>query len=235
MKTLGIIGYGSWGPVLLRNFNQNKEFKVKYICDRNFTKLEKAKNAAPKNCIFLNEPKEIFEDPKVDLVVIATQAAHHFSLVMMALQANKNVFVEKPLILSSREAKIIYQLANAQEKKIWIDHTFLFTSAYQKLKNCLNQGMIGRPLRFHSTRTAFGLFQQDANILWHLMYHDIYILLDLFHIPDKLNSVVGSASIIPNMIDSVLASFSFSNGLHATIHCDMLFAEKKRIAMDSGM
>ena len=121
MKTLGIIGYGYWGPVLLRNFNHHKEFKVKYICDRNSTKLEKAKKIAPTNCIFLNEPKEILEDPKIDLVVIATQAAHHFSLAMMALQANKNIFVEKPLVLSSREAKIIYQL----EKHGALDYTIL--------------------------------------------------------------------------------------------------------------
>ncbi|EKD73494.1 MAG: oxidoreductase protein [uncultured bacterium] len=234
MKTIGIIGYGYWGAVLLRNFSQHKEFEVKYICDRNLSKLEQAKNAAPTNCILLNAPKDIFEDTEVDLVVIATQAAHHFNLAMMALEADKHVFIEKPLVLSSQEAKMIFQLANERDRKVWIDHTFLFASAYQKLKNCLHWGMIGKPLRFHSTRTAFGLFQQDANILWHLMYHDIYILLDLFHIPDKLNSVVGSASIIPNMIDSVLASFSFSNGLHATIHCDMLFAEKKREIVITG-
>ena len=234
MKTIGMIGYGYWGPILLRSFTQNKEFEVKYICDRNLSKLEQAKHAISKNCILLNEPKQLFADSKVDLVIIATQAAHHFNLAIMALEADKNVFVEKPFTLSSKEAKIIFQIANERGKKVWIDHTFLFTSAYQKLKECLKKEMIGELLRFHSTRTAFGLFQQDANILWHLMYHDIYILIDLFHIPKKLNSVVGSASIVPNMIDSVLASFTFSNRLHATIHCDMLFAEKKREIVITG-
>ena len=238
MIKICMIGYGHWGAILLKNFIRHKKFEVKYICDRNQIKLTQASSVAQNNCILINNPNQAFEDPDVDLIVIATQASYHFDLSIAALQANKHIFVEKPFTLNSNEAEIIFQMAKKVNKKVWVDHTFLFTSAYRKLKKCIHQGMIGKPMRFHSTRTAFGLFQSDANIIWHLMVHDIYILLDLFHTVEKINSIISSASIIPDVVDSVIASIAFPNQLHATIHCDMLFAEKKReitITGDKGI
>jgi predicted dehydrogenase len=234
MKTVCIIGYGYWGAILSQQFIQNPHFIVKYICDRNAEKLALAKSVTPTDCILISDPKKALEDPSVDLVVIATQAAHHFDLCISALNHHKNIFVEKPFTLNSHDAKIIFDIAKKHHKKIWIDHTFLFNPAYQQLKHCVAQGMIGNPMRYHATRTAFGLFQQDANIIWHLMIHDIYILLDLFNAPDTINSVTSSASIIPGITDSVIASFTFQNQLHATVHCDMLFAEKRREIVITG-
>lgn len=234
MKTLCIVGYGYWGSILLNSFISHKEFEIKYICDRNRIKLAQAKRIVPDNCILITDPKQAFEDPAVDLIVIATQAAYHFDLCVLALKANKHIFVEKPFTLSSLDAKYLYQMAFERNRKIWIDHTFLFTHGYQKLKHCLQSGMIGKPLRFHSTRTAFGPFRENINAIWDLMVHDIYILLDLFQSPEKINSVISTASIIPHNVDSVIAGFTFPNQLHATVHCDMLFAQKKREIVVSG-
>lgn len=234
MKTICIIGYGYWGTILTKKFIKHQSFYVKYICDRNSNNLLKAKAIVPDNCILIDNPQLALEDPVVDLIVIATQAIHHFDLCMLALTHHKNIFVEKPFTLNSTDAKTLFDVANKINRKIWVDHTFLFTSRYQKLKSRIQQGLLGKPLRFHSTRTAFGLFQNDTNIIWHLMVHDIYILLDLLGMPERINSVISSASIIPNKIDTVIASLIFSNQLHATIHCDMLFAEKKREIVITG-
>lgn len=233
MNIVGIIGCGRWGPVLLRNFTQHTAFEVKYVCDRNVFKREEIRKLN-RRCILLDKPTRLFEDPYVDLIVIATQATYHFDLCMMALKANKHLFVEKPLTLSVREAKTIYQLASLRNKKIWVDHTFLFTNGYQKLKQSINHGMIGKPFRFHSTRTGFGLFPMDINVIWNLMYHDAYILLDLFGSLKSLNKVISVSSIVPNMPESILISATFQKCLHAIIHCDTLFVEKKREIIISG-
>src|SRR3990167_5579090 len=137
MRNVCIIGYGYWGSILHKNFCRHKEFEIKYICDRNTIKLAEAKKNASTNCILLTNPKQAFDDPRVDLIVIATQAVYHFDLCVSALKANKHIFVEKPFTLSSNEAKYLYQLALRQKRKIWVDHTFLFTCGYQKLKHCL--------------------------------------------------------------------------------------------------
>lgn len=227
MYTAAIIGYGYWGPILLKNFNGNSRFRIKYVCDRNANNLERSKNSASQH-IATNDLEQLFQDPDVDIIIIATQAASHRDLILKSLQANKHVFVEKPFTLSSEDAELICREAKDRNKLVWVDHTFLFTPGYKKLKESINTGKIGSPLRLHSTRTAFGLFQQDTNIIWHLLYHDAYLLLDLFQAMPTEVQIIASATVIPNIEDSVVASFTFANGLHATVHCDMLFAEKKR-------
>lgn len=234
MIKAAVIGCGYWGTILVKRFLQNKNFLIKYICDRNLDKLDQAKKIVSHNCTFITNPLQALNDIEVDLIIIATQANSHHELCINALKANKHIFVEKPFTLSTKDAIEIFKLARSVNKKIWADHTFLFTPGYQKLKKCIQQGMIGNALRFHSTRTDFGLFQKDTNIIWHLMIHDIYILLDLFGIPEEIKSVSSSASVVSGISDSIVAGFQFQNGLHATIHCDMLFPIKKREIIVSG-
>ena len=227
----GLIGFGYWGPILLRNFQANPRFDVTMVIDRHPEKQAAITAIAPR-CTLSGDLGELLTSD-VDLVIIATQADTHAGLIRQALEAGKHVFVEKPFALSVAEAEALCDYAERVGKKIWVDHTFLFNPAYAAVKAALHNGMIGRVWRFHSTRAAYGLFQHDANVIWHLMYHDLYLLTDLFGMPNRVTAN-GQSHIIKGVEDEAIASLFYDNGVHATVLCDMTFPEKKREIVITG-
>lgn len=227
------MGFGYWGPTLLRNFLNHPRYQVRYVCDRHQEKLARLQDHG-NDCKVVTEAAEIFEDKNVDLVVIATQAAKHGDLICKALEANKHVFVEKPFVLSSADALKVCRLAKAANKAVWVDHTFLYCPAFVKLKQLVANGKIGKLLRYHSTRTDFGLFQTDTNIVWHLFYHDAYLLHELFSLSATAIQASGSSSVVPGIADSLTVSLQLAMGIYASILCDMTFPEKKREVIIMG-
>jgi predicted dehydrogenase len=231
--SLALVGYGYWGPVLLRNFAANPRFRIKYVIDRHAEKATAVQKLIP-DCKFVDQIGDALEDPALDVVVIATQAESHTALAEQALRSGKHVFVEKPFTLSLKEAETLCKLATDLKRTIWVDHTFLFNPAYAVLKQQIADGKIGAIWRLHSNRTAFGLFQRDANVFWHLLYHDVYILLDLIpQLPERVLAA-GSANIYPNVIDAGIVSLHYENGIHATFLSDMTQPHKKRDITISG-
>ena len=175
MKKVGIIGYGYWGPNLVRNFTGNKNFQVIKVSDSRQERLDLVKKQYP-NIITALDPADILNDPEVDAVAIATPVFAHYQLAKMALLNGKHVLLEKPMTATSGESEELINLALQKQITLMVDHTFLYTGSVQKIKSLIDDRSIGKVKYLDSTRINLGLFQPDINVLWDLAPHDISIL-----------------------------------------------------------
>ena len=171
INNIGIIGMGYWGPNLYRNFSNNKSFSIKYICDINKNNLNKLNLVSP-STIKVSNYKEILKDKNINSVVISTPVASHYKIAMDCLNAGKNIFVEKPLADSSIKCRKLIDIANKKSLSIFVDHTFLYTSAVNKMKEISRKRNFGNLLYYDSTRINLGLVQNDINVIWDLAVHD---------------------------------------------------------------
>jgi predicted dehydrogenase len=180
MIKIGIIGYGYWGPNLLRNFSSAGNCKVMAVAERRADRHVQINKLFPSvNCV--REANEVINDPQIDAVVIATPVFTHYELAKEALQNGKHVLLEKPMTSSVAEAEELINLAQKKGLVLMVDHTFLYTGAVQKMKQLIESDTIGTPRYFDSTRINLGLFQPDINVLWDLAPHDISILTYLMN------------------------------------------------------
>jgi predicted dehydrogenase len=179
--TLGvaIVGYGYWGPNLLRTFSGNRRFKVVLVADARQSARERAAEAAP-GVLVVEDALEAIRHPQVDLVAIATPVATHYPFARRALDAGKHVLVEKPLAASVAEAEDLIERASRAGRTLLVDHTFLFTEAVRKIASLVHDGALGDICYFDSMRVNLGLFQPDVNVLWDLAPHDLSIIDHLF-------------------------------------------------------
>ena len=174
MIRIGIIGYGYWGPNLVRNFMNVEGCTVSHICDLDIKKLEIAKKKYP-SINTTNSIDQVFENSEIDAIVIATPVSTHYDLALKALESNKHILVEKPLTNNIEQAQILGKKANDKNKILMIDHTYLYTPAIQKIKELIDSNSLGEIQYIDSTRINLGLFQTDVNVMWDLAVHDIAI------------------------------------------------------------
>lgn len=174
MIKLGIIGYGYWGPNLLRNFSSANDVQVTWLSDSRKERLALATKLYPSLNTTTN-PEELIAS-NVDAVVIATPVYTHFKFAKEALSRGKHVLLEKPMVSSTAEANELIEIALKRKLVLMVDHTFLYTGAVQKIKSIIDTDDIGKIKYFDSTRINLGLFQPDVNVLWDLAPHDISIL-----------------------------------------------------------
>ena len=186
MVKTGIIGFGYWGPNLVRNFMNAENCIVTHLADLRIERLNVAKKLYP-TVTTTTQIDDLINNPEIDAVVIATPVFTHFQLAKKALQAGKHVMLEKPMVSSVAECDELMELANKKGKLLMVDHTFLYTGAVQKIKDLISQGTLGKLKYFDSTRINLGLFQPDVNVLWDLAPHDISILT--FLMSEKPHSI----------------------------------------------
>ncbi len=185
---IGVIGYGYWGPNMVRNFFCSDDCQVKAVADVRKDRLCGIAKLYP-SINALDNAEEIIDDPDINAVVIATPVFSHYTLAKKALENGKHVLIEKPLASSVAESEELIALAGKRDLTLMVDHTFLYTGAVQKMKELMDSGAIGIPLYFDSSRINLGLFQPDINVLWDLAAHDISILLYLIkEIPASVNA-----------------------------------------------
>ena len=175
MLRIGVIGYGYWGPNLVRNFHALEKAKVVKICDASPAALGRARKAYP-NIEAVSDADEILRSPDIDALAIATPVSTHFELAKAALANDKHVFVEKPMTSTETEAKSLIELAARRNLTIMVDHTFLFTSAVRKIKQLIDDQLLGNLYYYDSMRVNLGLFQHDVNVIWDLAPHDLSIM-----------------------------------------------------------
>jgi predicted dehydrogenase len=171
----GVIGYGYWGPNLVRVLNQAKGSTVAAVADKVPANLAKVAALYPKTVTHA-DGAAIINDPAIDVVAVATPVTTHYPLAAAALEAGKHVLVEKPLCGSLREAELLVELAAKKNRQIFTDHTFVYTGAVQKIAEMSEKGELGRVLYYDSTRINLGLYQHDSNVIWDLVVHDLAIL-----------------------------------------------------------
>jgi predicted dehydrogenase len=186
MLKYGIIGYGYWGPNLVRVFNQERGSKVVSVVDTLAANRERVASLYP-GIRAESDARAVIDDPDIDVVVIATPISTHYSLARAALQSGKHVVVEKPLCTNVDEASELVDLAAKRNRQIFVDHTFVYTGAIQKIYSLIGSGDLGKTLYYDSTRVNLGLYQRDANVIWDLAVHDLAILLRIF--PDRPEAV----------------------------------------------
>ncbi len=179
MLNVAVIGYGYWGPNLVRNFMELPTSTVHTVCDLQPERLELAKRRFP--AIHTTTTiADVFGNPEIDAVAIATPVSSHFDLAMRALEAGKHVMVEKPLASTSKQANILVDEAAKRNRVLMVDHTFVYTGAIRKIREMIDAGDIGDAYYFDSVRVNLGLFQHDVSVLWDLAVHDLSIIDYLF-------------------------------------------------------
>ena len=175
MIKFGVIGYGYWGPNIVRNLENIEGCSINVICDQSPTARKRAQRAHPHlQCVA--DPMEIITSPAIDAVAVITPVWTHFELSKAALENGKHVFVEKPFTSNVRQAEELIELAERRNLKLMVDHTFLFTGAVKKIKQLLDDGTLGQLYYYDSTRVNLGLFQHDVNVIWDLAPHDLSIM-----------------------------------------------------------
>src|SRR5688572_19535910 len=175
MIRVGVIGYGYWGPKLVRNFAELPDVSVASVADVRSEQLLGVSTRYP-GVRVTTDWREVIGDSTVDAIVIATPVSTHFELGMAALQAGKHVLMEKPLTATSTEAARLVQEATRRRLVLMVDHTFVFTPAVQKMRELTHAGELGVIHYFDSVRINLGLFQHDVNVLWDLAVHDLSIM-----------------------------------------------------------
>ncbi len=190
MIHVAIIGYGYWGPKLVRNFLNTPSCKLTYVVDTNAKRLAKVKQRYPqlKTTLDFNT---VVNNPAIDAIVIATPVAYHFPLAKRALEAGKHVLLEKPMTKSVAEAKILIDIALAKGKLLMVDHTYLYNNAVQAIKALIDNNVIGNLMYIDSTRINLGLFQTDVNVLWDLAPHDLSICSYIMEKPPTAVQAIG--------------------------------------------
>ncbi|MDQ6767290.1 MAG: Gfo/Idh/MocA family oxidoreductase [Candidatus Eremiobacteraeota bacterium] len=171
---VGIVGFGYWGPNLLRNFSEHPDASVVWVCDIDEERLRLARRRMP-SLRTTDTVDDVLADD-VDLVAFATPVNTHYTLAMRALEAGKHILVEKPLCTSVTEAEEIECASLRAKKMVFLDHTFVFTPAVQKMAEIANDSAFGKLLYYDSVRVNLGLFQSDISVLWDLAPHDLSIL-----------------------------------------------------------
>lgn len=172
---IAVLGYGYWGPNLVRNFSCLDNCQVKYVVDLDANRLKTISSQYP-SIKLTTRSNDVFKDPEIDGVVIALPVSLHFKMAQKALKSDKNVLIEKPLTGSRTEALKLIDLAQEKNKTLMVDHTFLYTGAIQKIKQIIDSKQIGDIQYFDSVRINLGLFRHDTNVVWDLAPHDLSIL-----------------------------------------------------------
>lgn len=241
MINVAIIGYGYWGPNLVRNFNGIEGCKVKWVSDLREERLIAINRTYP-NILTTNNVDDIFNDDELHAVIIATPVHTHYPLAKKAFEHNKHVLLEKPMTQSVEEAEGLIALSKEKGLVLMVDHTFLYTGAVRKIKNLIGKNELGDIEYFDSTRINLGLFQQDVNVLWDLAPHDISILFHLIkerpvsvcatgisHTPNGLEHI---AYLTVNYASQRIAHFSCSWTSPVKVRKILIGGSKKMVMFD---
>jgi len=175
MIGIGVIGYGYWGPNLVRNFNEVSDARVVKVCDARTDRLALVRQRYP-TIETTTSYRDLIVDPKIDAILIATPVSTHFQLALEALQAGKHVLVEKPIASSSEEAIRLIDEADRRHCVLMVDHTFVYTTAVRKIQELIASKALGQINYYDSVRVNLGLFQHDINVIWDLAVHDLAIM-----------------------------------------------------------
>jgi predicted dehydrogenase len=231
--TVGVIGCGYWGPNLLRNFAENEAAQLTWMSDLDMKRLDTVSRRYPaarptRDC------RQLFADPHLDAVAIATPVATHFGFAKAALEAGKHVLIEKPFTSNTREAEQLIELAERRGLTLMVDHTFIYTGAVRKVKEIVESGELGDLLYFDSVRINLGLFQRDINVVWDLAPHDLSIMDFIIGREPEAVTATGSCHIEPGIENIAYVMFRFPDEFIAHFHFNWLAPVKIRRALIAG-
>lgn len=233
MLTIGIIGYGYWGPNIVRNFSAIEGVKVVAISDKRPDALARARKAYP-HIRMSADHKDITAAGDIDIVAIVTPVSTHFTLAREALKNGKHIFVEKPFTSKASDAEALIALARKRGLKIAVDHTFLFTGAVKKIKRLLDKRQLGELYYYDSTRVNLGLFQHDVNVIWDLAPHDLSVMDHVIKERPVAISATGVDHFGRNLENIAYITVYFKSNLIAHFNLNWLSPMKIRMTLIGG-
>ncbi|MBA3513725.1 MAG: Gfo/Idh/MocA family oxidoreductase [Pyrinomonadaceae bacterium] len=233
MIRVGVIGYGYWGPNLVRNFMEAPGSTVAAVCDLRPERLAMVENRYP-SIKRLTDWRELLNQPGIDAVAIATPVSSHFELAMAALAANKHVLVEKPVASTSAQALQLIDEAARRQRVLMVDHTFVYTGAVRKIRELIANNALGEIYYYDAVRVNLGLFQHDVNVIWDLAIHDLSIMD--YVLPSRALAVSATGiSNIPGQPENVAyITLFFANPQIAHVHVNWLTPVKVRHTLIGG-
>ncbi len=230
---IAVIGYGYWGPNLVRNFNATNDCNVAMVCDLRPDRLDFAKKHYQKIEV-TTSIKDIFNNRSIDAIVIATPIFTHYPLAKEALSRDRHVLLEKPMTSSIEQADELIEMAEKRNKVLMVDHTFLYTGAVQKMKELVDSGEIGAIQYFDSVRANLGLFQPDINVLWDLAPHDISILYYLSKERPVSIQAQGVSHTNNDIENIAYLTLNYDSKMIAHFHCSWISPLKVRLMLIGG-
>src|SRR5438445_712816 len=232
MIRIGVIGYGYWGPNIVRNFHTHEKSEVVVVCDQSTKCQERLRKAHP-SISFTMDANDILKSPDIDLVAVVTPVWTHYELAKAALENGKHVFVEKPFTCNTQQAEELIELADRKNLKIMVDHTFLFTGAVKKIRQMVDEGALGDLYYYDSLRVNLGLFQHDVNVIWDLAPHDLSIMDHV--IKEKAEAVVATGEKHLNGVEDIaFITVYFPKRIIAHINVNWLSPVKVRTTLIGG-
>ncbi len=228
----GLIGYGYWGPNIVRNLMNLEGAEVSAIADSNSAAQARARKAYP-GVRVTPSAKEVISSPDVDAVAIVSPVWTHYELTKAALQNGKHVFVEKPFTSTAAEGEELVNLAQQKNLKIMVDHTFLFSGAVKRIAQLIDEGALGNLYYYDSTRVNLGLFQHDINVLWDLAPHDLSIMDHLIKTSPEAVVATGQGHLNGHE-DVAFMTLYFPDKVIAHINVNWLSPVKVRTTLIGG-
>jgi predicted dehydrogenase len=230
---LGIIGYGYWGPNIVRNFSMNPDVNISMICDIDQNLLNKAA-CSYKNIGTTHNYLEITRSKDIDAVAIVTPVFTHYEIAKSALENGKHIFIEKPFTSNTKQAEELIELAGKKNLIIMVDHTFLFTGAVKKIKELIDSHELGDIYYYDAMRVNLGLFQHDVNVIWDLAPHDFSIMDYLLNEKPVSISATGLDHFNRNLEDVAYVTVFFQSNLIAHFNVNWLSPVKIRSTLLGG-
>jgi predicted dehydrogenase len=230
---IGVIGYGYWGPNIVRNFAEIPGAYVRTVSDFKPELLAKVQARYP-TIEVTTDCRDIFADSKIDAVAIATPVSTHFDLALAALQAGKHVLVEKPMTVTSEQALRLIEEAQRRNLVLMVDHTFVYTGAVRKMRELVANKELGDIYYYDSVRVNLGLFQHDVNVLWDLAVHDLSIMNYVLQSQPYAVSATGISHVPGGLENIAYLTLFFNSNLIAHIHVNWLAPVKVRRTLIGG-
>jgi predicted dehydrogenase len=229
---VGVIGYGYWGPNVVRNFHGLERADLVAVCDKSTAALKRAHQVYP-GLRLTSDFSDVLKSPDIDAVAVVTPVWTHYELAKAALENGKHVFVEKPFTSSAWQAEELIELAARKNLKIMVDHTFLFSGAVRKIREIVDAGTLGPLYYFDSKRVNLGLFQHDVSVIWDLAPHDLSIMDYLVGAqPEAL--VATGANHLNGHADMAFITIYFPGKVLAHVNVNWLSPVKVRTTLIAG-
>jgi predicted dehydrogenase len=232
MVRVGVIGYGYWGPNIVRNLHGQKNCEAVMVCDKSPAALGRVRKAYP-GVEAVSDPMDILRSPDIDAVAIITPVWTHYELAKLALENGKHIFIEKPFTSNSAQAEELVELAARKNLTIMVDHTFLFTGAVRKIRELTESGALGDLYYYDSLRVNLGLFQHDVSVIWDLAPHDLSIMDHI--IKAEPDAIVATGEKHLNGVEDVAyLTVYFPRNIIAHINVNWLSPVKIRTTLIGG-
>jgi len=230
---IAVVGYGYWGPNLVRNFATTEGARVIGVSDLDPDKLAIAKRLHP-DIATTTEFNELLTDPRVSAVAIATPVQSHYDLALAALRAGKHIFIEKPLAQTSEQVRHLISEAEKRNLVLLVDHTFLYTPAVQKIRELIVQGTLGEIYYYNALRASLGLFQTDVNVIWDLAVHDMSIIQYILDEKPVAVSATGACHVEGTPANMAHITLFFQGSCIAHVNVNWLSPVKIRQTLIGG-